>query len=485
MRWEWSTGRSSPPNVLLSRFGRPQLADFVPASLSVDYERLARRSADNAGYVAPEIRNGGSSSAATDMYGLAATVATLLTGSSRDFSTATMRAAGASDELATVLGKALAEKSPDRFATMEAFRGALAEVPEARTIRRWARAPAADRADPQPGRVAAATAAAAPAGALAPEVAGSGALTAAGEPAAASRSGGPGGPGGPAGPGDPPPGFARRRRSSHPWRRPGLAVLAVGLVALVTTGVYKEMNSLDTATPTRPAAATVVVSVPTVTTVAPTMSSTCRGYTCQFRNQAATLPPGARLQWNFGDGHTQTTRSGEVSHTYAKSGPYLVVMTETDRGTTGLSSRRLVTLSSWSRTARLSAHARGSLQITIAVSSSQSACRTGRYVLQRLDAGSWATAGSGTVAATGSRTFAAPSFGTYRATVGRTPGTNGECGSATTGRVTLRRPFTPPTVPLPTIHSSAPPPPPPPSTPPSTPPPTHKTVPTPSFGPPP
>ncbi len=32
-----------PANVLMSRFGRPQLADFVPTLLSSDYERLARR----------------------------------------------------------------------------------------------------------------------------------------------------------------------------------------------------------------------------------------------------------------------------------------------------------------------------------------------------------------------------------------------------------------------------------------------------------
>ncbi|HEX3908996.1 MAG TPA: protein kinase [Mycobacteriales bacterium] len=433
-----------PANVLMSRFGHPQLADFVPALLAPDYERSARRSASDAAFVAPEVRNGGSSSPSTDIYGLAATVATMLSGGSVDFSTTAMRASGPSVELKLVLHKALSDTSRARYASMEEFRAALADVPGARTIWRWVRVPV-PRSEPQ----------------AATELA-------AGDPA------------------DGGPGQASGYRKGRPWRRSGLALLVVAVVALAATGAYKAMHSSSAAASSPPRPQVLPVSLPKVVSVAPPLRSTCLGYTCQFTDHGGTLPAGTRLHWDFGDGHAQATRSGQVSHTYAKSGPYVVVVTESDDGTTGLSNGLPVALSSWSRTAQLTGHGRGSLLVTLAVASSQSACRAAPYVLQRSEAGSWVTVGSGTVAATGS-SFTAPHFGTYRAVVSESATKNGECGSGTTGPVRLRHRPAPPVIQPPTVNTPppAPRPQPPAPKPKPTPTPTHKVVPTPTFGPPP
>ena len=41
-----------------------------------------------------------------------------------------------------------------------------------------------------------------------------------------------------------------------------------------------------------------------------------------FQQDAATLPPGAVLTWNFGDDSTAVTTGPDVTHTYLKAGTY-------------------------------------------------------------------------------------------------------------------------------------------------------------------
>lgn len=69
-----------PPNVLLTAYGEPQLCDFGIARISGSRETVANIIVGSPSYTAPELFEGRAPSPATDVYGLAATVFTLLNG---------------------------------------------------------------------------------------------------------------------------------------------------------------------------------------------------------------------------------------------------------------------------------------------------------------------------------------------------------------------------------------------------------------------
>jgi serine/threonine-protein kinase/serine/threonine-protein kinase PknK len=69
-----------PPNVLLSAYGEPQLCDFGIARIAGGRESAANNLVGSPSYTAPELFEGREPSAAADVYGLAATVFTLLSG---------------------------------------------------------------------------------------------------------------------------------------------------------------------------------------------------------------------------------------------------------------------------------------------------------------------------------------------------------------------------------------------------------------------
>jgi ATP/maltotriose-dependent transcriptional regulator MalT len=69
-----------PANVLLSAYGEPQLCDFGIARIAGGRETVANVIVGSPSYTAPELFEGRAPSAAADVYGLAATVFTLLTG---------------------------------------------------------------------------------------------------------------------------------------------------------------------------------------------------------------------------------------------------------------------------------------------------------------------------------------------------------------------------------------------------------------------
>jgi ATP/maltotriose-dependent transcriptional regulator MalT len=69
-----------PPNVLLTNYGEPQLSDFGIARIAGSGETAANILVGSPSYTAPELFEGRAASVAADIYGLAATVFTLLSG---------------------------------------------------------------------------------------------------------------------------------------------------------------------------------------------------------------------------------------------------------------------------------------------------------------------------------------------------------------------------------------------------------------------
>jgi ATP/maltotriose-dependent transcriptional regulator MalT len=69
-----------PPNVLLTAYGEPQLCDFGIARIAGGRESAPNNLVGSPSYTAPELFEGREPSAAADVYGLAATVFTLLSG---------------------------------------------------------------------------------------------------------------------------------------------------------------------------------------------------------------------------------------------------------------------------------------------------------------------------------------------------------------------------------------------------------------------
>jgi ATP/maltotriose-dependent transcriptional regulator MalT len=69
-----------PSNVLLTAYGEPQLSDFGIARIAGSRETSTHSVVGSLAYTAPELFEGGAVSVAADVYGLAATVFTLLSG---------------------------------------------------------------------------------------------------------------------------------------------------------------------------------------------------------------------------------------------------------------------------------------------------------------------------------------------------------------------------------------------------------------------
>ena len=69
-----------PSNVLLTAYGEPQLGDFGIARMAGSRETSSQRVVGSLAYIAPELLEGAATSVAADVYGLAATVFTGLSG---------------------------------------------------------------------------------------------------------------------------------------------------------------------------------------------------------------------------------------------------------------------------------------------------------------------------------------------------------------------------------------------------------------------
>src|ERR1700733_9582025 len=69
-----------PSNVLLTAYGEPQLSDFGIARIAGSRETASHSLVGSLSYTAPELFEGGAPSVAADVYSLAATVFTVLSG---------------------------------------------------------------------------------------------------------------------------------------------------------------------------------------------------------------------------------------------------------------------------------------------------------------------------------------------------------------------------------------------------------------------
>ena len=99
-----------PENILLSDYDEPQLADFGIARVAGDQQTTIRGGHLTLAHAAPELLDGGGATRASDVYGLASTLYSLLTAQ-----LAFVR--GSDEDLSTVLSRILREPVPD----LEAF----------------------------------------------------------------------------------------------------------------------------------------------------------------------------------------------------------------------------------------------------------------------------------------------------------------------------------------------------------------------------
>ncbi len=134
-----------PANILLSEYGEPRLADFGIASLDDGEQTKTGVITASVAYAAPEVLDGRRPGVQADIYGLAATLFTLIAGTA-PFSTQgeesvlamvlriardpvpDLRARGVPDPFAKVLETAMAKSSDDRYVSASAFGAAMREA---------------------------------------------------------------------------------------------------------------------------------------------------------------------------------------------------------------------------------------------------------------------------------------------------------------------------------------------------------------------
>ncbi|HVT64520.1 MAG TPA: protein kinase [Mycobacteriales bacterium] len=136
-----------PANVLISRFGTAQLGDFGISTVPGGYQTTTGNISATLGYAAPEVIDGERATPESDLYSLAATLASLLTGDlpfARQSGEAmgawlkrllvdpppNLTRVGASPQFAAVIQQAMQKTPGNRFGSAAAFRNALSTVPE-------------------------------------------------------------------------------------------------------------------------------------------------------------------------------------------------------------------------------------------------------------------------------------------------------------------------------------------------------------------
>lgn len=135
-----------PANILRSRYGEPQLADFGIARLASSAGASTSMMAFTPNFVAPEVFGGADPEPRRDLYALAATFAALVRGQPPFGTTANnsvlgvmravleqpppdLRPLGVPDHVSLQIERALAKAPEDRFADMAAFLAALDATP--------------------------------------------------------------------------------------------------------------------------------------------------------------------------------------------------------------------------------------------------------------------------------------------------------------------------------------------------------------------
>lgn len=144
-----------PANVLLSDFGEPRLADFGIASIDDGEQTKTGVITASIAYAAPEILDGKRPEVPADIYGLSATLFTLVAGTPPFFAEGDqsllamvvrvardpvpdLRARGVPDAMARVLETGMAKDARTRYPSAEAFGEALAQAQAEVGLRRTA-----------------------------------------------------------------------------------------------------------------------------------------------------------------------------------------------------------------------------------------------------------------------------------------------------------------------------------------------------------
>lgn len=488
-----------PDNVLVSRHGNHGLADFGISSIPGGYETRSGTVTATIAFAAPEVINGDRATASSDLYSLAATLATLIIGAPvfqrrpeenllafiyrilreqpRD-----LTQAGASPDLAAVLSKAMAKEPADRFPDAASFAAALNGVPEtglevAGGSRQASSAhdvvPAADgadvatpAADPRPQRstpaspleeaTVARAAAIPPLEALTVKRAHPGKPTDPAESAAGAttdsvtaRSEGP------------EDDLQRgRRRNGRKFALIALAACVVlgagGSVAYAAWAggngapraqspvVAPSLSPSPTPTPSR-------TSVVAEQIVIPRVQHRCVGRTCSF---SVVKPPprqaGETFTWQFGDG-AEPAAGVRTSHRYPRAGSFsahLVV----GHGADSMRSQAIpIRIETLRERARLTAGGPGSLILTATVKGPRK-CLPAAYSLQRRT-GKWAPVDSGRLKKEITR-LRVHNPGAYRMILGQSSVAGGICATTRTSTVQVRPAPHPTHVAPPPVYSS-------------------------------
>jgi len=134
-----------PGNVLITEYGEPALTDFGIARVAGGFETKAGFVTGSPAFTAPEVLKGGASSAASDLYGLGATLFSALTGHAaferrngeevvaQFLRIATLpipdlRERGVSTDMAAAIGRAMAADPKNRYASAAEFGNELRQI---------------------------------------------------------------------------------------------------------------------------------------------------------------------------------------------------------------------------------------------------------------------------------------------------------------------------------------------------------------------
>lgn len=419
-----------PANVLVSRYGRPQLGDFGISSVPGAYETRSGAAAATLAFAAPEALDGRKASPASDLYSLAATLSTLITGRAifgRDGEDSVvaylsriahdappdLTAAGVSPELNAVVLRALAKAPADRYADAAAFAEALARVPEHTGIPLRLTPPEAAAGSPSRHEL--------------PTMRPVGSADTRPEPTPAAET---------LDVPRPPVDAARAELPTQrkdlpavtgrivvePRRAPRRKLYAAGGLAAVVLLGAAAAAAAALGSGAHPKQLAVPVTGPAVT-------ATCTGLACRLR---ATQHAGASYVWSFGDG-TSVAGTSEVTHTYASVGSFAVQAQLTLHGQSAAGPATTVVIQSFSRTLRLLG---GQLTVTVGPSR-PTPCGTAAQ-LQLQAGGAWTAARRVTLGAH-RQTLSVPA-GVYRLQVAGANVADGVCAAATSKPVTVTAP---------------------------------------------
>jgi serine/threonine protein kinase len=456
-----------PDNVLISRYGRPKLADFGISSIPGGFETRSGNVTATIGYAAPEVIDGKPASPSSDVYSLAATLVAMITGKPMfercpdeslfaliprilkdpppnltDF--------GASPALEAALHRALGKAADNRFRHADEFAAALATVPEAahaggsgaarplgsprmpsQGVQPSGPLPDAPLAEPTTYKPRSAASEEPPAksrgetGADRPVtgIAASAGRGMVAEPTVlrGSLSGTDAQLGRPAG------------RFSRKW----FVGLAVALLVLAGAGALLAVQrgghqSHD------------VMGQRALSPLPPLpiarLQPHCRGFTCSLRYTGEPLAAGERLRWQFGDGHSSVTTSRAINHTYPGAGNYHATLTVLRGSERGRPDQRAVNLKSWTRGVSLRRAHSGSRTLLVRIHAVRNrTCQAAHLLVVRRLGRRWVPVSRGySTGASGSARITLSSFGIYRVVIARSNLTGGECTAAASNRVELK-----------------------------------------------